>query len=103
MVICGAWHSPVVRTVRVREVSGSNPLAPTDKTLLEIEVFFCALKRSETPERSEWGKGGVTRTLRCTQGASQGQRLPRKRDREILPARHFSLEKHPICSKVLNK
>jgi hypothetical protein len=75
----------------------------TPKTLLEIEVFFCALKRSETPERSEWGKGGVTRTLRCTQGASQGQRLPRKRDREILPARHFSLEKHPICSKVLNK
>ncbi len=39
MVICGAWHSPVVRTVRVREVIGSNPIAPT-KTLLEIEVFL---------------------------------------------------------------
>ena len=34
MVSCGAWHSPVVRTVRVREVSGSNPLAPTGLELL---------------------------------------------------------------------
>ena len=77
MVICGAWHSPVVRTVRVREVSGSNPLAPTPKTLLEIEVFLfgaqkgcyekvsgfprwrsgqanpLALERSGTPEQGE--------------------------------------------------
>jgi hypothetical protein len=26
----GAWLRPVERTVRVREVGGSNPLAPTD-------------------------------------------------------------------------
>jgi hypothetical protein len=26
----GAWLSPVERTVRVREVAGSNPAAPTD-------------------------------------------------------------------------
>jgi hypothetical protein len=28
----GAWLRPVERTVRVREVGGSNPLAPTDST-----------------------------------------------------------------------
>ena len=31
--VIGAWHSPVVRTVRVREVAGSNPAAPTISNL----------------------------------------------------------------------
>ena len=34
MLVCdyvGAWRSPVARTVRVGEVVGSNPAAPTDK------------------------------------------------------------------------
>ena len=29
MLCLGAWRSPVARTVRVGEVGGSNPLAPT--------------------------------------------------------------------------
>jgi hypothetical protein len=36
----GAWRSLVARTVRVGEVVGSNPAAPTTKHS-QLRVFFC--------------------------------------------------------------
>ncbi len=35
MIPSGRGSARIERTVRVREVSGSNPLAPTDETLIE--------------------------------------------------------------------
>ncbi len=47
----GAWLSPVERTVRVREVRGSNPRAPTEvKDISNGGVFFirCARDAGQT-------------------------------------------------------
>ena len=53
----GAWRSPVARTVRVGEVMGSNPVAPTTNPAIQAGFLFFRTDEMILPEMWRAAKG----------------------------------------------